>query len=245
MKTVESSAAPLQQMAFVGLFATHSATDTSAARCRSADPNYAPPPPSFQSLSESELTPLLDAIKTLHDQIKAHVEAALYKAIRLGGKLHEVQAALKHTRGYESWVENHLPFSVRTARDYVTLFLHRERFETEGNAERLSIRRALQLIRNTTNSKAASSPEDEARSMEIPVPEEDVQKVEARLAAREVVLVDADESFIALITALVRAAQKSGKEIEYQRIGAFDSEVHLNAPFKNLFAMRESPSGRG
>lgn len=169
----------------------------------------------------------------------------MYKGIRLGGKLHEVQATLKHNRGYESWVENHLPFSVRTARDYVTLFLHRERFETEGNAERLSIRRALELVRNATNSKAASSPEVEACSTEIPVPEEDVQKVVARLAAREVVLVDADESFIALITALVRAARKSGRAIEYQRIGAFDSEVQLNAPFKNLFAMREHSRGRG
>jgi len=191
-------------------------------------------------LSESDLTPQLDAIKTLYDQIKAHVEAALYKGIRLGGKLHEVQATLKHNKGYESWVENHLPFSVRTARDYVTLFLHRERFETEGNAERLSIRRALQLVRNTTNSKAASSPEVEPCSTEITMPAEEVPNVEIRLATREVALIDADESFIALITALVRAAKKSGKDIEFQRIGAFDSEFHLNAPFKNMFAMRKA-----
>ena len=63
----------------------------------------------LEPLPENELTPLRETIRTLFAQIEAHVEAALFKAIRLGAKLHEVQTTLKHNRCYEDWVEMRTP----------------------------------------------------------------------------------------------------------------------------------------
>lgn len=195
-----------------------------------------------EPLPENELTPLRETIRTLYSQIEAHVEAALLKAIRLGGKLYEAQTTLKHNRCYEDWVEINLPFSVRSARDYVTLFLNRERFESGGSEERLSIRSALKLVRG--DSKTVSPQTHEVCPPAINVQDEQGAQEEIRLAGREVLLVEADEGFISQLFALVRAAKKTGKEVEFQRIGTFDSEVRLNAPFKDLLLAGKSSRPR-
>lgn len=56
---------------------------------------------------------------------------ALPMAIRIGELLHEQKEALPHGQ-FTPWIEAHLPFSPRTARNYMRVFEHRERLKTES-----------------------------------------------------------------------------------------------------------------
>src|SRR5271163_2313714 len=102
------------------------------------------PPP------EPDLVPVRETIEKLYADMQAYVEAALRKAIRIGGELVELQKSLKQEKRYENWVNANLPFSARSARDYVKLFRNRELIEHESDSDRLSVRAALKLIRDTS-----------------------------------------------------------------------------------------------
>ena len=191
------------------------------------------PPP------EPDLIPVRNTIKKLYGEIQAHVEAALRKAIRIGGELVKLQKSLKHQKCYENWVNGKLPFSARSARDYVTLFRNRELIENESDADRLSIRAALKFIRDTA--KAAEPPILNVCPEEIEVQVEEVQEEEAedealRQADREVLLVEANSGLIAELIGFISAAKHNGKDVTFQKIGAFDADVRLHQPFRDILA---------
>ena len=69
-------------------------------------------------------------IRELHLQIHEAARSSLGSAIRIGELLTEQKAKLKHGE-WQAWVESHLLFSVRTARNYLRIFDNREKLKTE------------------------------------------------------------------------------------------------------------------
>jgi hypothetical protein len=186
------------------------------------------------SLPKAILDLIREEIQELHNEIQNHVEAALHRALRVGGKLLEVQNALKHARIYGDWIDANLPFSARSARDYVTLFRNRELIEHESSNDRLSIRASLKMIRDTA--KAAEPRALEVCPLEIDILDEEVEpeEEEVRLAEREVLLIEAEPGIIGEIASLIRAAKRAGKDVKFQRLGAFDTDVPLDRPFDEI-----------
>ena len=69
-------------------------------------------------------------IRELHLQIHEAARSSLGSAIRIGELLTEQKAKLKHGE-WQAWVESHLLFSARTARNYIRIFDNREKLKTE------------------------------------------------------------------------------------------------------------------
>ncbi len=69
-------------------------------------------------------------ITRLHEELAGHLRTSLALAIRIGQLLTEQKAALPHG-DFSQWVQEHLPFTDRTARNYMRLYERRDRLETE------------------------------------------------------------------------------------------------------------------
>lgn len=69
-------------------------------------------------------------IQNLHGEILSSLRTNLDKAIRIGELLTEIKAGLPHG-GFGPWCEQHLPFTDRTARNYMRLHRDRDRLKTE------------------------------------------------------------------------------------------------------------------
>ena len=69
-------------------------------------------------------------IAELHNDIAGHLQQSLDKAIRIGELLAEQKQSLKHGE-FTSWIAAHLPFTDRTARNYMRLHENREKLKTE------------------------------------------------------------------------------------------------------------------
>jgi hypothetical protein len=65
-------------------------------------------------------TTRVQEIVTLHQQIAGHLRQSLEKAIRIGQLLIEQKASLDHGQ-FSQWVEGNLPFTIRTAQNYMRL----------------------------------------------------------------------------------------------------------------------------
>jgi hypothetical protein len=72
----------------------------------------------------------LRLIKKLHGSILHAARTSLDSAIRIGELLSKIKASKKHG-DWQSWAERHLPFDVRTARNYCRCFEERDRLKTE------------------------------------------------------------------------------------------------------------------
>lgn len=69
-------------------------------------------------------------ITALHNEIGSYLKMSLEKAIRIGELLVEQKDNMGHG-GFTSWVESNLPFTDRTARNYMRLFRQRDELKTE------------------------------------------------------------------------------------------------------------------
>lgn len=69
-------------------------------------------------------------ITDLHNEIGGYIKVTLDKAIRIGELLSQQKEELKHGE-FTSWIEDNLPFTDRTARNYMNIFRNRERLKTE------------------------------------------------------------------------------------------------------------------
>ena len=82
----------------------------------------------------------IEKIAKLHGDVNACMQTALVKAIEIGELLTEQRAASNHGE-WEPWVEVNLPFSSRTARNYMKLFKNKEALQ-----ETTSIKNAYKLL---------------------------------------------------------------------------------------------------
>lgn len=80
-------------------------------------------------LNKTEVSRMQE-ITQLHNEIGRYLKMSLEKAIRIGELLTEQKDSLKHG-GFISWVKDNLPFTDRTARNYMMLFRHRDELKTE------------------------------------------------------------------------------------------------------------------
>lgn len=159
---------------------------------------------------DTDLDSIRNAILDLHQEIRDHFGVALQKGIEIGGKLNEVQAALKQTRGYEDWIRANLPFSVRSARDYVLLFLNqRELIENKASRDQLSVRGALKLIRDSAKQAEPCTPEAPPPKVEAPA--------EGKLSkhARVIVIIEAESTLVAQILSSLQTAKRTSKDVRY------------------------------
>jgi hypothetical protein len=84
-------------------------------------------------------------ITRLHDEIITSLQTNLDKAMRIGEMLTDIKAALPHG-DFGPWIGSHLPFTDRTARNYMRLHRERDRLKTETVSD---LGTAYKLLANT------------------------------------------------------------------------------------------------
>jgi hypothetical protein len=72
----------------------------------------------------------IQEIVQLHKEVANHLSQSLEKAIRIGQLLSEQKKALEHGK-FTPWIDANLPFTDRTARNYMRLYRERNRLKTE------------------------------------------------------------------------------------------------------------------
>jgi len=70
-------------------------------------------------------------IVNLHQEILGHLRSSLGKAIKIGQLLSEQKSNLAHGE-FTTWVKVNIPFSDRTARNYMRLFKEQDKLKTEN-----------------------------------------------------------------------------------------------------------------
>ncbi len=93
-------------------------------------------------------------IVQLHQEIGTHLRTSLVKAIEIGRLLTEQKEALPHGE-FGRWVERNLPFTDRTARNYMRLHEERDRLKTETVSD---LEEAYRLLRQPKLPPAPLSP---------------------------------------------------------------------------------------
>ncbi len=81
-------------------------------------------------------------ITALHTEIGGYLKTTLSKAIEIGGLLSEQKAEMDHGQ-WLPWIKENLPFSERTARDYIQFHERREELKTASVADMSEARRLL------------------------------------------------------------------------------------------------------
>jgi hypothetical protein len=72
----------------------------------------------------------VNQIITLHSEIRRHVGTMVQKAIHLGELLIAQKQKMQHGQ-FTQWIEKNLPFSARTAQNYMRLYRRREEIKNE------------------------------------------------------------------------------------------------------------------
>ncbi|MBW8015041.1 MAG: DUF3102 domain-containing protein [Planctomycetes bacterium] len=71
----------------------------------------------------------VNEILTLHNEIAGYLKMSVEKAVKIGRLLQEQKSALPHGE-FVGWIELNMPFSDRTARNYMRLHENRDKLET-------------------------------------------------------------------------------------------------------------------
>ncbi len=86
--------------------------------------------------------PALDEIAILHGEITAAARTSLEKAMRVGELLAGIKAGLSHGK-WLPWVAANLPFTDRTARNYLRVFEKRDKIKSESVSDLTTAYRLL------------------------------------------------------------------------------------------------------
>lgn len=104
----------------------------------------------------------VDEITALHLEIMGYLKQSLEKAIRIGELLTEQKKSLGHGE-FTPWIKANLPFTARTARNYMRVFKERDRLKTETVSDLTS---AYQLISGPTSGDVVSEAQASLRKAE-------------------------------------------------------------------------------
>ena len=69
-------------------------------------------------------------ISTLHQEIVGHLKSSLEKAVKIGELLTVQKSAIKHGE-FTLWLKMNIPFTERTARNYMRLYRARDKLKAE------------------------------------------------------------------------------------------------------------------
>jgi len=72
-----------------------------------------------------------EEINNLHDEIRQQVESIIPKIMRIGELLVEQKQKMQHGQ-FTQWATDNLPFSMRTAQNYMKVFLNKEQLKNEN-----------------------------------------------------------------------------------------------------------------
>jgi hypothetical protein len=100
-----------------------------------------------------------EEITRLHNEIRQHAETMLLKAYRIGELLVEQKQKMQHGQ-FTQWVTDHWPFSVRTAQNYMKVFLNKDQLKNENVSLLSDAYNILKLPRDTLKE---AGDEDEKR----------------------------------------------------------------------------------
>lgn len=89
-------------------------------------------------------TSRINEINRLHNEIVGHLKTSLEKAMRIGELLTEQKQKLKHGE-FTPWIKANLPFTDRTARNYMRLHRERDRIKTETVSDLKSAYKLLEI----------------------------------------------------------------------------------------------------
>ena len=92
-------------------------------------------------VTESSKT-LAQRITGLHTEIMENLKTSLEKALEIGELLVQQKECLMHGE-FTPWMEKHLPFTVRTANNYMKLYHNREWLKTENVSSLADVYRLL------------------------------------------------------------------------------------------------------
>jgi hypothetical protein len=108
-----------------------------------------------------------EEITTLHNRIIGNLRQSLDDAIRIGQLLTEQKETLPHG-DFGKWIEANLPFTDRTARNYMRLHRDRERLKTETVSDLTGAYRLLQASERAGDGESLNLhelPAEELRSI--------------------------------------------------------------------------------
>lgn len=106
-------------------------------------------------LTRLESTPLKEII-ALHGEILQAARTSLGKALRVGELLEDVKGGLEHGE-WLPWVKSNLPFSERTARNYIRVYQERDRLKSATVADLTQAYRLLEEKKEDTAPVHSSS----------------------------------------------------------------------------------------
>lgn len=109
-------------------------------------------------MSEIVKAGAVDEIKALHAEVEAAMRAALPKAIRIGELLTDAKASLQHGEWGE-WCEQNLPFTVRTASNYMKVFAKQHELESETVSDLTGAYRMLREGKPSDNFSEGGEPD--------------------------------------------------------------------------------------
>lgn len=125
----------------------------------------------------------IQEITELHNQISSLLLTALEKGIRIGELLTEQKKELPHGQ-FGQWIEDNLPFAIRTCQEYMKLYENRELLLTQHVQNFRDAKKLLQKKRSDTTQ------EEESNTRHV-----------AHLKEEEVTLTKAEQGFIASVEA--------------------------------------------
>ena len=93
---------------------------------------------------------IVQEIARLHQQILGHARNSLNDAIRIGEILTQVKSVLRHGE-WLNWLKSSVPFSERTAQNYMACYVRRDAFKSANVAD---LTRAYGLILSSNGSRS-------------------------------------------------------------------------------------------
>jgi len=109
--------------------------------------------------AKSEVVKVIDEITTLHNEIIGYFKQSLDKALRIGELLIEQKKSLNHGE-FGKWIQANLPFTDRTARNYMRIYDNRDKLKTETVSDLTGAYRLLtvtKIIERDTNGDLVES----------------------------------------------------------------------------------------
>ena len=100
----------------------------------------------------------IDRIIGLHTEIDSYLKITLDRAIEIGGLLEDQKADLGHGQ-WLPWVKENLPFSERTARDYMSYYARRDELKSAKIADLPEARKYLSPPKVDADNESQLGPE--------------------------------------------------------------------------------------
>lgn len=119
--------------------------------------------PGVEMIYTGDEKSLIREVRVLHEEIAGHIKSSLEKAFTIGGLLVLQKGRLQHGQ-FTSWLKKNVPFSERTARNYMRLFNDRYKLKTANVSDLSEAYRFLKRLKWFEPKEIENNDEAEERS---------------------------------------------------------------------------------